>query len=245
MNNDIKLKKPLVVACIPAYNEEMTIAKVVIQAQRYVDKVIVCDDGSTDLTGEIAERLGAEVIKHERNMGKGVALRDLFKMAIENLNADLIVALDADGQHDPNEIPKLLEPLKVEEADFTIGSREWSEVDAPLYRRLGLRIINLISRRSMKSTIKDTQSGFRAFTREALEKLINVESRGFSIETEQVSLALKTGLRVKEVPISIKYKGLPRTSKKNPLLHGGEVIATMIRLIVAVSYTHLTLPTKA
>jgi glycosyltransferase involved in cell wall biosynthesis len=90
--------KPFIIACIPAYNEEKTIAKVIIKTQKYVDKVIVCDDGSKDMTSEIAERLGAIVIKHERNMGKGEALRNLFKKAIE-LNADIVITLDGDGQH--------------------------------------------------------------------------------------------------------------------------------------------------
>ncbi|MEM2843728.1 MAG: glycosyltransferase family 2 protein, partial [Candidatus Bathyarchaeia archaeon] len=94
-----KANKPFVIACIPAYNEEATIAKVIIQAQKYVDKVILCDDGSNDYTGLIAERLGAEVIKHERRLGKGAALRILFKKA-EDLEAGIVVTLDADGQHD-------------------------------------------------------------------------------------------------------------------------------------------------
>jgi len=225
--------KPYIIAAIPAYNEERTIARVVIETQRYVDKIIVCDDGSTDLTGEIAERLGAEVIRHEKNMGKGAALRDLFVKAKE-YNPSIIVTLDADGQHDPNDIPKLLEPLLKGEADLTVGSRyiEGGGMDAPLYRRLGLKIINFFSKGVSKSIVKDTQSGFRAFTMRTLNELECFESTGFGVESEQVALAMRRGLRIKEVPINVKYKGLPRTSKKSPLLHGGEIISTILKMVV-------------
>jgi len=225
--------KPTIIACIPAYNEERTIARVVIEVERYVDKVIVCDDGSTDLTGEIAGRLGAEVIRHEKNMGKGVALRDLFKLA-KKYNPSIVVTIDADGQHDPNDIPKLVEPLVRGEADLTIGSRyvEGAETDAPLYRRFGLKIVNIFSRGVLRSTVKDTQSGFRAFTIKALSEVEDFESDGFGVESEQLTLALKRGLRVKEVPINIRYRGLPKTSKKSPLTHGGEIISTILKMVV-------------
>ncbi|RLE64351.1 MAG: hypothetical protein DRJ47_07850 [Thermoprotei archaeon] len=222
-----------VVACIPAYNEEHTIARVVLKTMTYVDKVIVCDDGSTDMTGEIAEKLGAIVVRHERNMGKGVAIRSLFLKAKE-FNPDIVVVLDADGQHNPDEIPKLVEPLKRGVADLVIGSRyvEGGKADAPLYRRLGLGVVNFFSRRLVKSTVNDTQSGFRAFTIKALAELESAESEGFGIESEQIALALKKGLRIVEVPVTIRYKGLPKTSKKRSFLHGGEILATILRLVV-------------
>ncbi|RDD53142.1 MAG: glycosyltransferase family 2 protein, partial [Candidatus Korarchaeota archaeon NZ13-K] len=91
-------------ALIPAYNEEAKIAPVILKARRHVDLVIVCDDGSTDLTGEVARSLGAYVIRHERNMGYGAALLTLFKKALE-MNVSIAVTLDADGQHDPDLIP--------------------------------------------------------------------------------------------------------------------------------------------
>ena len=226
-------RKPFIIACIPAFKEEASIAKVIVKALRHVDKVIVCDDGSPDMTAEIAERLGAEVIRHERNMGKGAALRELFRMA-KKLNPDIVVMLDADGQHDPDEIPKLVEPLEKGAADLVIGSRyvKGAKTDAPLYRRLGLKVINFFSRKLVKSAVKDTQSGFRAFTLKALEELEDAESEGFGIESEQIALAVKKGLRVVEVPVTIRYKGLSKTSKKQSLLHGGEIIAIILRLVV-------------
>jgi len=102
--------RPFVVACIPSFNEEKTIARVVLLAQKYVDCVVVCDDGSGDLIGEVAGALGAVVVRHEGNRGKGVALRSAFLRAKE-LKPDVVVVLDADGQHDPNEIPRLVEPV--------------------------------------------------------------------------------------------------------------------------------------
>ena len=227
------MKQPFIVALIPAYNEERTIAKIVLKTKKYVDKVIVCDDGSTDMTGEIARALGAEVIRHERNMGKGAALKSLFARARE-LDPDIVVVLDADGQHDPEDIPKLVNALRERNADIVIGSRyvKGSQLEAPLYRKIGLSILNFLGRRLLKSPIKDMQSGFRAFTIKALKSLEEVESRGFGIESEQVALAVSKGLKIVEIPIVIRYRGLDKTSKKMPLLHGGEVIVTILKLVV-------------
>jgi glycosyltransferase involved in cell wall biosynthesis len=222
-----------IIACIPAYNEEFTIAGVVLKAMRHVDRVIVCDDGSTDLTGEIARRLGAEVIRHEKNMGKGAALKDMF-LRVLDLNPDFVVVLDADGQHDADEIPRIIEPLERDDADIVVGSRfvEGANTDAPLYRRFGLRLINTLGRRVIKASVRDTQSGFRAFTVKSLKVLKDAESSGFGIESEQLSLALKMGLRIVEVPVTIKYRGLRKTSKKTPFSHAIEIMATMLKLFV-------------
>ncbi|PIX31785.1 hypothetical protein COZ60_02685, partial [Candidatus Bathyarchaeota archaeon CG_4_8_14_3_um_filter_42_8] len=102
--------RPLVVVGIPAFNEEKTIARVVLQSQNYADKVVVCDDGSTDLTPVIAQRLGAIVVRHERNLGYGSAIQSLLKYA-RTLKADILVTLDGDGQHDPGEIPRVIKPI--------------------------------------------------------------------------------------------------------------------------------------
>ena len=222
-----------IVACIPAYNEERTIAGVIVRALRYVDNVVVCDDGSMDLTGEIAQGLGVQLVRHERNMGKGVALRTAFRCA-KDLKPDVIVMLDGDGQHDPSEIPQLIEPVMSGEADMVVGSRyvEGSRVDAPLYRRMGLRLINAISGSSGDSGVRDTQSGFRAFSTNALDVVLECEVEGYGVETEQLALAHRLNLRVVEVPVAIKYSGLERISKKNPAYHGIELVDTVLRLIV-------------
>lgn len=226
------MERPLVIACIPAYNEERTIAAVILRTQKHVDKVIVCDDGSTDLTGEIARRMGVEVLVHEKNKGKGEAIKTLFQRALE-LGAGIIITLDADGQHDPDEIPKLVAPILRGEADIVIGSRfiEGSRTDMPRYRLLGTRIINWLAKRRARTHVKDVQSGFRAFARKAAEIALKAEAKGYSIEQEQLALVSQAGLRIVEVPITVRYKGI-QTSKKSPLSHGAELFAHAIRLIV-------------
>ena len=216
-------KKPFVIACIPAYNEEKTIAKVIIKTQKYVDKVIVCDDGSKDMTSEIAERLGAIVIKHERNMGKGEALRNLFKKAIE-LNADIVITLDGDGQHDPDEIPSLINTLKEEKADIIIGSRFLlNEKNVPGYRAIGNKILNIVT----GGKITDTQSGFRAYNGKILDMIIPAEA-GMGVDSEILIKAIENNLKIVEIPITVTYK-VPKSSKKMPLYHALDVIASTIK----------------
>ncbi|MEJ5292202.1 MAG: glycosyltransferase family 2 protein [Candidatus Methanosuratincola sp.] len=227
-----KPKKPRVVVCIPAYNEENSIAGVIINAMVYADKVIVCDDGSKDNTAEVAKRMGAEVISNPVNMGKGFCLKTLFDYAREE-EADIVVTIDADGQHDPKEIPRLLEPILENRADLVIGSRymKGSWTDAPRYRRLGLRILNSLTNLG-EFGVKDTQSGFRAFSARAFRVLTWVDCNGFGVEAEQLRKAIRHKMRVVEVPVSIRYKGVGKTSKKNPVAHGLDIAATALKLIV-------------
>jgi len=226
-------KGPRIAAIIPAYNEEKTIAKVILLTQRHVDNVIVCDDGSTDMTAMIAERLGATVIRHPVNKGKGEAFRSSFKEIVK-LNPDIVVTLDADAQHDPNYIPELVEPILMGKGDIVIGSRyvEGAQTGASSFRKMGLRVINFLCRKATNLHVKDTQSGFRAYSLRALQVISSCEESGYGVESEQLALASKNGLHIIEVPISIKYKGLEKTSKKPPLLHGGELIASILRLVI-------------
>lgn len=221
--------KPLVIACIPAYNEEATIAKVIVQVQKHVDKVVVCDDGSSDLTGVIAERLGAEVIRHERNLGYGAALRSLFLRARE-LNVEAMVTLDADGQHNPADIPKLLRPILQGEADIVVGSRYLREEPVgegmPKQRRLGLKIIDSFVKRLGKLPVKDTQSGFRAYGLKAL-KAAPIEM-DMSVSSEILMKAAERGLRIIEVPIKVSYK-VPKPSKHTPLYHALQVFSGVLK----------------
>jgi len=219
--------KVCIIAAIPAYNEEYTIGKIVLLSQRYVDKVLVCDDGSQDLTGEIAERLGAIVIRHEKNMGKGAALRSLFKKALE-LGADIVVTLDADNQHDPNDIPKLVEPILKGEVDIVNGSRFLGDFndEIPLHRKIGNKVLSRLTNTAGSINITDTQSGFRAYSRKALER-IEISTNGIGVDTEIILKA--KGLRTKEVPITCRYRGI--RVKRNPFKHGFEVLATIINYV--------------
>jgi glycosyltransferase involved in cell wall biosynthesis len=200
-----------VVACIPAYNEERSIAKTILQAQKFVDRVVVVDDGSDDMTADISERLGATVIRNDHR-GKGFALRTAWTYA-KLLDNFIVVTLDADGQHDASEIPSLIKPIWERKAEMTVGSRylSGSKTDLPSYRRMGLRLVDLLGRRSSNGIVGDTQCGFRAFSTKALEVLQQCETNGFEIETEQLSLISKSGLRVVEVPVTVSYKGLENT----------------------------------
>ncbi|MEM4467006.1 MAG: glycosyltransferase family 2 protein [Nitrososphaerota archaeon] len=220
------IKKPYIIACIPAYNEEKTIAKVILKTKKYVDKVIVCDDGSIDMTAEIAEALGAEVIRHERNMGYGAAISSLFKKAVEE-GADIMVTLDGDGQHDPDEIPKLIKPIVEDEADVVIGSRFLaSEDETPRYRRIGIRIIKWIMRTSAKD-ITDTQSGYRAYSKRAIQVIKPVEM-GMGVSTEILLKSKENMLRIKEVPVKISYS-VEQPSSINPIAHGLEVVLSTVK----------------
>jgi glycosyltransferase involved in cell wall biosynthesis len=226
--------KPLILVGIPAYNEEKTIAKVVLESQRFADKVVVCDDGSSDLTGAIAERLGADVVWHERNMGYGAAIQSLFKRARE-LGADVLVTLDGDGQHDPNEIPKLVEPILQGEADIVVGSRlvdERLRAVMPWYRRAGVKFITRLTNGSSEyDKIKDAQSGFRAYDRKCTENLI-ISENGMGASSEILINARKQHLKICEVASSCDYGNGMKTSKRNPVRHGIDVVASIIKLVV-------------
>jgi len=225
--------RPLIVAVIPTYNEEKTIAKVVLLAQRSVGKVIVCDDGSTDMTAKIAEIMGADMVRHERNMGYGAAVQSLFKRARE-LGADVTITLDGDGQHNPNEIPALIKPILKGDVDVTIGSRfldkERGE-DVPFYRRVGIKAITKLVGVAINSKISDAQHGFRAYSRKALEGLKLFEN-GMGVSVEILMKAKEQGFRVMEVPIGCNYQDLEKTSKYGPLRHGTGVVMSIVKLVV-------------
>jgi glycosyltransferase involved in cell wall biosynthesis len=223
--NESKERGPII-ACIPAYNEEKTIAKVILKTKKYVDKVIVCDDGSTDMTAEIAEALGVEVIRHEKNKGKGAAIRSLFKKA-RGEAADIVITLDADGQHNPDEIPRLIKFMIDSGADIVIGSRFLSEETrkkVPVHRYIGNKILNFVSH---VDGVTDTQSGFRAYNSRAIEIIKPVED-GFAVDSEILYKASKLGLKIVELPITIEYN-VPKPSKKGALFHILDASLSMVK----------------
>jgi glycosyltransferase involved in cell wall biosynthesis len=226
--------KPFIVAGIPAFNEEHSIARVVMETQKFSDAVIVCDDGSSDLTAEIAKRLGADVITHKQNLGYGAAIRSLFERAIE-FGADVLVTLDADGQHNPAEIPRVIEPVVAGRADVVIASRfadANGTKEMPLYRQVGAKLITKMVNGSAKNGVGDAQSGFRAYNREALGLLSLVEV-GMGASIEILLEASRHNLKICEVPSTCKYKnGAVATSTVDPFTHGVSVVMSIIRLIV-------------
>ncbi len=231
----ISATSSLIVIGIPAFNEEKTIARVVFEAQKHADVVIVCDDGSTDLTGVIAERFGAIVVRHEGNLGYGAALQSLFDRARE-LRADILVTLDSDGQHNPAEIPVLIKPIEAGLADVVVGSRfkdKSGTAEMPLYRQLGVRVITKLANGSGKSEVSDAQSGFRAYSRHALENLSMTET-GMSASVELLRVVDQCGLKVCEVPITCKYADSigTKTSTEHPITHGIGLIVYLFKLVV-------------
>jgi len=225
----------LIIACIPAYNEEKTIARVILDCLKYCDKVIVCDDGSTDYTGIIAEKLGAEVIRHDKNLGYGAALKSLFKAAMK-YSPDIVITLDADLQHDPSYIPKLIEPIKEGLADIVIGARSSSD-ETPKYRRFGVKLFSKLS----GFNVSDVQSGFRAYKGDIIQKILP-ESDGMEASIEILDKALNLNLRITEVRITIRYEGLD-TSTLNPVVHGYSILTEIIhRRILKKPITYVGIP---
>ena len=212
---------------LPAYNEEKTIARVVMLAQKHVDEVVVVDDGSKDMTALIAERVGAKVLRHKRNLGKGSAFSTGFRYARQS-EADVVVTLDSDGQHDPDEIPCVIEPILKGEADVVIGSRRFSK-NVPWHRRFGGRILDRATGVSVSGSIVDAQSGFRAYSRRALEKVTAAES-GMGVDSEVLLRVKEAGLTIREVPIKVSYVG-DKTSKRNPIYHALDVFFSIIKFM--------------
>ena len=233
-NNDGSLNKDYkTVAIIPAYNESKNIINIVNQVKKYVTTVIVVDDGSSDDTFLKALTTKVRVIKNNRNRGKGAALKRGLIECIR-YNPDIVVTLDADGQHIADDIPNLLQPIKEGIADMVIGSRYNSRSlhEIPVVRGMGLSLINFLNKSLMKINIKDTQSGFRAYNRMMLGIISDYDCSGYGAETEQLAQADSYGLNIMEVPVTIRYKGLGTTSKKNPLAHGTHIVSTILKVMI-------------
>jgi glycosyltransferase involved in cell wall biosynthesis len=220
---------------IPAFNEEKNIAMVIIKLKKIADNIIVCNDGSTDSTEEIAKELGAIVINHEKNLGYGAGIKSIFLKAKE-INSELLVTLDADGQHDINDISKIVKPIQENKAEIVIGSRflEKSK-NVPEYRKFGIKLITKVTNLSLSKSLTDSQSGFRAYSNKVLEKL-NLSDTGMGISTEILIKANNFNFRIGEVPITISYEG--DTSSENPISHGTSVLFSTIK------YTSIEHPIK-
>jgi glycosyltransferase involved in cell wall biosynthesis len=214
---------------LPAFNEEKNIASIITKLEKISDIVLVCDDGSSDLTGKIASKMGATVITHEKNMGYGAAIKSLFIKAKE-LDVDVLVTFDADGQHDVNDIKKVVEPISNNTADLVIGSRFLDDAkdNIPSYRKTGIKIITKLTNTSLKEKIKDSQSGFRAYSKDVLSKIIPSDY-GMGVSSEILIKASKNDFRIVEVPIQISYEG--DTSTHHPISHGVSVTMSTLKFI--------------
>ena len=216
-----------VVIGIPAYNEENNIAKIIAEISKKGYSVIVCDDGSTDLTKTISEKMGASLVSHSKNLGYGAGIRSIFQKAKE-MDFDVLVTFDADGQHRVSDIDIVLEPIIKKTADVVIGSRFLKEESkmVPKYREIGIKIITKLTNASINEKITDSQSGFRAYNRNVLDS-INPSEYGMGVSTEILIKSSKADLRIIEVPIKILYEG--NTSTHNPISHGTSVIFSTMK----------------
>ncbi len=221
---------------IPAFNEEKNIASIITRLLSITDSIIVCNDGSDDLTSEIAEKMGVVVINHEKNLGYGGAIRSIFLRAKE-MEGDILVTFDADGQHRIEDIKQVTEPIINQEADLVIGSRflDDSEKEVPQYRKVGIKVITKLTNASIKKELTDSQSGFRAYSKNVINEL-NPSELGMGISTEILIKATSKNFKIVEVPIKIIYSG--DTSTHNPVSHGSSVILSTIK------YTSIEHPLK-
>jgi len=225
-----KICNMLKVACIPAYNVENMIYDVVTRSKKVVDMVVVCDDGSIDDTVKQASNAGAVVISHEKNLGKGAALKSLFNYCIK-INADIVVTIDGDGQFLPEEIPKLTKSMMDNTSDIVIGYRFEDNEEMPTYRKVGNKFLDRISNSISELPFRDTQSGFRAYSNKALTK-INFNHVGFTADAEILIDASAKGLKISEEKVTVLYDTGKRTSTKHPVLHAGGVFASLIEMVI-------------
>ena len=215
---------------IPAYNEELSIGSVLHKAKKVdvVDDILVVDDGSGDETSEIAKGFGVKVIRHRKNAGKGAAIQTIFDYASDN-GYDYLVLIDGDGQHNPYEIPKVLSPVVNPGADLVVGARWGESTEMPFYRKIGKNVLDYMTPGGGEA--KDTQSGFRALNKKAIEKL-DLSRHDFTVESEMVTDAKEKGLKIDSAHISCRYEDVENASTKGPVSHGLGVLRKIIRLTI-------------
>ena len=215
------------IACIPAYNEEQHIQEVIKKSLPHVDKVVVCDDGSTDNTAKIAKDAGAIVIS-QKNQGYGAAIATLFNYARKE-NAQIMITLDGDGQHNPDQIPLLTNAIITHNVDVAIGSRFLDDTThASGYRKTGIKIITSASNYGTNFKVSDSQSGFRAYSKDAIDAIHPTE-QGMAVSTEILLKISNKGLSLAEVPITISYDG--DTSEQHSVPHGVSVLMNTLKYV--------------
>ena len=227
----VKKENFLVSVVIPVFNEESTIGDIITRTRNTLEKmnqpyeVLVIDDGSVDKSLEISKDKGAEVFK-ETHQGKGRAIRYGFRRAKGNI----IVTLDSDGSHQPEEIPLVLESIIEGEADLSIGSRflnnQANHAKIPRINRVGNKMFNGLIRFLTGSRISDSQSGFKAIRASILERM-ELSSKGYEVESELLIKALKLGARVTEIPISFEQRTVGK-SKLDPYKDGARILYSII-----------------
>ncbi len=190
---------------LPAYNEAKAIGNIISKSRAFIESIIVVDDGSNDTTARIAENLSVVVLKHKSNLGKGMALRTGFEYALKQ-GYELVLTMDADGQHEPEDIPRFLEKLRNDNPDILIGARIIERWKMPLHRRLNNRLISMIGSWLCGQRVVDFQSGFRFIKSEVLRS-VALETRRYETESELLIKAGRLGFRINSLPIRTIYDG--------------------------------------
>ena len=215
-----------VIVGIPAFNEEKNIGPIITNLKKKYDHILVCDDGSSDSTAVIASDMGANVVKHSKNLGYGSAIKTIFNEA-KKTDCDILVTFDADGQHQISEIDNILQPILENTADIVIGSRFLGKTkNLPKYRKFGIKTITGLTNVMTGSNISDSQSGFRSYSKKILNEITPTES-GMGISTEILIKATKKKMRITEIPITINYENT--THSKEPISHGTSVVISTVK----------------
>ncbi|MGB9959971.1 MAG: glycosyltransferase family 2 protein [Candidatus Bathyarchaeales archaeon] len=226
--------KPLISVVIPVFNEEPTVGNVIERTKKAIEttglpyEILVVDDCSTDNSRRVSLKSKVKVLSLKEHMGKGCALRLGFKEA----KGDIIVTMDSDGSHNPEELPKLLEPILKDEADFIIGSRFLNKENVFQKRvnKFGAQLLNFLVRILTRQNSSDSQSGYRAFKSSLLKK-VNLKSNGYEIESEMLIKAIKRGFRTKEIPVKFEQRTYGK-SKLDPLKDGAKIFASAIAAFI-------------
>lgn len=225
--------KPIITVLIPVYNEERNIARVIAQIEEALKEIehliLVVDDNSKDMTAEIARELGADIVFNDRRRGYGNALT----RGLEFCESDIIVTLDGDGQHDPKDIPKLIKPILEDSADIVIGSRFLEEGTIRpgamgISGKIAIKFMNLMLRHFLDPGLSDTQSGFRALSKEVIKE-INLEEKDFVVSTELLLKARERRFRIAEIPITYRPRENIKYSSFSFLRHGFGILKMIIR----------------
>ncbi len=218
---------------IPAYNEEISIGSMVALSKKYADIVLVIDDGSKDRTSEIAESLGAVVIRHRTNHGKAWAVRSAFKAARKS-GVDALVLVDGDGQHDPGDIPRFVNPIKKGKAHVVLGSRfidKEGTKEMPGHRKAGNLVLSGTTSLSALKWVSDSQCGYRSFSKKTFGKFSFNEKDGFGVESSMIVEASRMKFRIIEIPVTCKYDGLKGAHTRGPLGHGLMVLTFILGMV--------------
>lgn len=216
-------RKKDIIAVIPAHNEEKYLAEVIKETEKYVDKIIIVNDGSKDSTKEIAEKARVIIINHKKRAGLGASLKHGCDRALD-IGAKIIVNIDADAQHKPSEIKLLVDELYDEHVEAVFGQRDFEKI--PLKKRTGNRFLSWLLKKLFDIKIKDTQTGFRAFTADTYKK-IKWDSKDYTVASEMIINMYKSNIRYAEIPITTIYH---ENHKGTTILDGIKITLNILKL---------------